>query len=503
MNKRYEAVIGLEIHVQLKTKSKMFCRCSSDIWTEPPNTHTCPVCLGLPGALPFPNKDAIEKAVKVGLALSCKPIPQSKFDRKNYFYPDLPKGFQISQYDLPFSQNGWVEIEVDGKRKKIGITRAHLEEDTGKLIHQPINGQPATLIDFNRSGIPLMEIVSSPDIRSASEAKTYAAKIQQIVRYLGVTEADMEKGSMRVEPNVSLRKVSSIKYKVLSLPPYKVELKNINSFRSVEKAIEYEIKRQQELLDRREQPAQETRGWDEIKLKTYTQRTKEEAFDYRYFPEPDLPPVQLPKQLIAKLAAGLGELPNKKRQRFIKTFGLSDYDAEILTRDVDLARFFEDAVISFAQTHVKGTKEVPTKSDAVKIANWIKGEVLASLNEFSKSVSEIDFPPSGLSEIVYLVETRVITPQSGKIILAKWMRDGVKPTLLIKSLQAEKISKEELLTIIKKVIDENPKAVSDFSSGKLAALSFLIGQTQRKTGGKASVAIIQDLLLANLQSSKN
>ena len=499
---RYEPIIGLEVHVQLKTKSKMFCRCSSDIWTESPNTHTCPICLGLPGALPFPNRDAIEKAVKVGLVLNCQPIDQSKFDRKNYFYPDLPKGFQISQYDLPFSQNGWVEIETRDKRqetrKKILIIRAHLEEDTGKLIHTKVNGNPSTLIDFNRSGIPLMEIVSAPDLTSAQEAKNYAAKIQQIVRYLGVSDADMEKGSMRVEPNVSLKPAGSKK-----LPPYKVELKNINSFRSVGQAIDFEIKRQTEILEKGEQPIQETRGWDEIKQKTYTQRIKEEAFDYRYFPEPDLPPVNLSKLLITTLKSQFPELPDFKKKRFIEKLGISSADAEILTKDLNLSNFFEEAVAAFAQTRVRGTKAKPTTEDSQKIANWIKGEVLRNLNELGKNISEVAITPAGLAEIVYLVENGTLTAQSGKIVLAKWMQEGVKPAKLIETLKVGEITSRELEKIIKKVIWQNQKAVKDFTSGKEAAFSFLVGQVQKEIGGKAQVTDIKDLLLANLKPSKN
>lgn len=491
---KYEPIIGLEIHVQLKTKSKMFCRCSADIWTEAPNTHVCPVCLGLPGALPFPNREAIEKVVKVALALNCKPKQESKFDRKNYFYPDLPKGFQISQYDLPFSEKGWIKIEVDDKKKKIGIIRAHLEEDTGKLLHT----KNETLIDFNRSGIPLIEIVSAPEIKSAQEAKNYAVKIQQIIRYLGASDADMEKGSMRVEPNVSLR-VSGGK----GLPFYKVELKNINSFRSVEKAIEYEFKRQAEILGSGKVPIQETRGWNEWKVKTYSQRTKELAQDYRYFPEPDLTPMHLAKQLIANLQTQLPELPDVRRQRFIKAFGLSDYDANILTRDAKIAQFFESATAAFAQTRVKGIKAKVGKSEAQKAANWIKGEILRNLNELGKGILEINFLPADLAEIIYLADIGDITAQSAKLVLGKWMKDGVKPASLIESLQIKTLSEDEFIRVVKKVISENPKAVADFAAGKDQVLSFLIGQVQRATGGKLPSGEISAELQRQLKNSKN
>src|SRR3990167_6357454 len=303
---KYEPVIGLEVHIELSTKSKMFCSCRADYFGAKPNTHTCPICLGLPGALPKPNLEAIKFTQKLGLALNCNAQLSSKFDRKNYFYPDLPKGFQISQYDLPFSTNGFLHIQTDVIAKKIRITRAHLEEDTGKLTHATVDGRRVTLIDFNRSSVPLVEIVSEPDIASSEEAKNYAQKLQRIVRYLGISDADMEKGSMRIEPNVSLRKAGERK-----LPAYKVELKNINSFKFAQSAIEYEIKRQSELLDRGEQPQQETRCWSEAKQATLSQRTKEFAHDYRYFPEPDLVPFILEKREIAKRKNEIGELPDQ------------------------------------------------------------------------------------------------------------------------------------------------------------------------------------------------
>jgi len=488
-SQKYEAVIGLEIHIQLKTKSKMFCGCSAQIWNESPNTHTCPICLGLPGALPFPNKKAIEFALMVGLALNCKPSKQSKFDRKNYFYPDLPKGYQISQYDLPFSRNGWLEIDAGGDKKKIGITRAHLEEDTAKLIHAEVDGRQVSLIDFNRSGLALMEIVSEPDMNSAKEAKNYAGKIQQIVRYLDVSDADMEKGSLRIEPNISLRKRGD-----KNLPDYKVELKNINSFRSVERAIEYEIERQSRLLEHGEKPVQETRGWDEVKCKTYSQRIKEEAFDYRYFPEPDLPPFEISQILVTSLMKKMPELPDQKKERFQKEYDLSSSDADLLTSQKALADWYEEAVLAYSQTEARGIKERIDRRKAKIVANWLKGEFLRHLKEKGLEISDLSVTPAHLAELLYIYDRGQITLAVAKTIFAQMFDTGERPSVIADQKGLGLIGEESLDNLIKLILEENKKAVDDFKQGKKESLEFLVGQLMRKTSGKVDPQTARDII---------
>lgn len=433
---KYEPVIGLEVHVELKTNSKMFCGCPADHFGKEPNTQTCPVCLGLPGALPVPNRKAVEWCVKTGLALGCEVPLFSKFDRKNYFYPDLPKGYQISQYDQPFCTNGKLKLDNE---KVIRIRRVHMEEDTGKLQHAVIEGERVSLVDFNRSGVPLMEIVTEPDINSVAEAVEYLKKLQQIVRYLEVSDADMEKGSMRLEPNISLRKSGD-----RGLPNYKVEVKNINSFRFVGKAIEYEIKRQEEILERGEKVVQETRGFSEKNGSTLPQRRKEEANDYRYFPEPDIPPIRWKKTDIEAFRKTLPELPDQKHSRFKMDYGLNDYDTSLLTESKTVADFFEEAV-------KRG-------------------------------------------------KTNGITPKdiANRIINKRVDMQSLSPDQMIKSITDESKSREigenELTIAIEKVITANPKAVADYRSGKEQTLMFLMGQVMRETKGKGNAEKIMELL---------
>jgi len=437
----YQTIIGLEIHIELKTKSKMFCGCSANYFGHKPNTHVCPICLGLPGALPAANKKAIEWTVKAGLALNCQIPLFSKFDRKNYFYPDLPKGYQISQYDSPLAVKG--HLKVDGK--KIGISRVHLEEDTAKMIH----ARNSTLLDFNRAGVPLMEIVTEPDIQTPEAAKTFLKKLQQIIRYLGISDCDMEKGTMRCEPNISLSKSSDLIKK--GLPAYKVEVKNLNSFRFVEKALIYEIKRQTNLLDEGQEPRQETRGWDESKQKTYPQRWKEKAQDYRYFPEPDLPPIKWSKKDIQKLKKTLPELPEQKISRFIKQFNILKQEANLLVSTRKRAQYYEEAV------RIGKKHQIDPRQLAKTIIN--------------KRVDIDKYLPAELVKI------------------------------LVKKASQPKISDQNLKLAIKQIIEQNPGPVGDYQKGKKTAVEFLLGQLMRQTKGAVNPNQARKLLLEELSQS--
>lgn len=445
--KKYVPIIGLETHIELSTESKMFCGCSANYFGEKPNTHTCPVCLGLPGALPVANKTAIESCIKIALALNCTIATVSKFDRKNYFYPDLPKSYQISQYDMPFGQNGWIELS---NGRKIGITRVHMEEDTGKLTHAEVDGQKVSLIDFNRSSVPLVEIVTEPDFHDALEVKEYLQKLQQIVRYLGVSNADMEKGDMRLEPNISVAKVADSETEVTTLPPYKVEVKNINSFRFVEKAIHFEVKRHTDILEKDEIPSQETRGWNENKGITFSQRVKEEANDYRYFPEPDIPPFSFEESYITSLSEQLPELPHAKTARFISQYSLSDYDAEILTREIKMADYYEKAV-SIGKDHSVMPKQ---------IANTI-------INK------KID---------IYTVTPASVVKQ------------------IVEESKVESVDENELDSLILEVFSEQEKAVQDFKNGKESVIMFLLGQVMKKLGKKVDTQLVLAKIKSHLQA---
>jgi len=434
---KLQPIIGLEIHVELKTLSKMFCPCSASHFRIEPNTHCCPVCLGLPGALPVANKKAIESTIMAGLALGCKIASFSKFDRKNYFYPDLPKGYQISQYDLPFCHGG----DLNGVR----IRRVHLEEDTAKLVHATVDGQRVTLIDFNRSGVPLMEIVTEPDIHDSLSAKNFLKNLQKIIRYLGISDCDMEKGSMRLEINISLGEALS-PGKELKLPDYKVEIKNLNSFRFVQKAIDYEITRQIEVIQVGGKPAQETRGWNEAKNATFSQRTKEEAHDYRYFPEPDLPPLKWSQAEIDKIKGKLPELPELKISRFTREYGISEDNARILTQNQQKADFFEEAVKLGQKENLK----------AQVIGNYL---INKKINPSATSASQ-----------------------------------------LVKSLtgKTDSLSEKELEEIVDRVLAENPTAVKDYQKGKVTVIEFLVGQAMRISKGRASSLLARDLISKKL-----
>ncbi len=436
----YTPIIGLEIHVELATKSKMFCGCNARHFGVTPNTHTCPVCLGLPGALPVPNKTAIDWTMMIGLALDCSINLESKFDRKHYFYPDLPKGYQISQYDQPLCQSGQIKLS-DGS---IRINRVHLEEDTGKLIHATVDNKKVTLVDFNRSGVPLVEIVTEPDMTSAHQAKEYVKKIHQLIRYLGVSDCDMEKGSMRLEANISLQKDSQNH----SLPPYKVEVKNLNSFRFLHAAIEYEIERQQKILDNGKLPLQETRGWNETLRQTVSQRTKEEAKDYRYFPEPDIPPLQFTPAEIAKIRKLLPELPDSLMERLTQDYGLSPEQAKDLTGNKANAEYFMMAA------------EIGTK-------HGISAKHLANII-INKKIDTSKYLPAKLIQILVSQEPKV----GDQDTLQNW---------------------------VKQVISENPKSKADYQKGKTQAVEFLIGQVQRLARGQADTGVLRQLLETELK----
>lgn len=437
----YKPVIGLEIHVELKTKSKMFCQCSADYFGAKPNTHVCPVCMGLPGALPVPNKTAIEWMQKIGKALGCTLPNHSKFDRKHYSYPDLPKGYQISQYDEPFAVKGEVLLKnpyVKGGEKKFRITRVHMEEDTAKLIHSGTS----SLVDFNRSSVPLVEIVTEPDFTDADDVKAFLEELQVIVRYLGVSDADMEKGSMRLEPNISVRRVTQNAEENKKLPKYKVEVKNINSFRFVKAAIEYEVKRQIEILEKGETPKQETRGYDDVKGGTYSQRSKEEAQDYRYFPEPDIPPFVFSDEYISDIEKSLPQLPSTRLTHFVKEYGIKEIDAFILTRDKKTADYFESIV-----TNDKVKKAGQTVANAIinkKITTSLPVEEF--INEFLK---------------------------------------------LTKPVETDKVL---LDTTVASVLSSNEKAVSEYKNGKQNAIMFLVGQVMRQMKGKADAGAVRRTL---------
>ncbi len=473
---QYEAIIGLEVHAQLLTDSKIFCSCSTQFGAEP-NTQVCPICLGMPGVLPVLNKKAVEYTIKTGLALNCTISPYSRFARKNYFYPDLPKGYQISQYELPLCENGYLEITVDGEKKRIRIKRIHLEEDAGKNIHDPSG---YSLVDFNRTGVPLMEIVSEPDIRSPKEAALYMKKLRTILRYLGVCDGNLEQGSLRCDANVSVRPLGSQEFGV------KTEIKNINSFRFVEKALEYEIKRQIKLLSNGEKIIQETRLWDSSTGTTQSMRSKEEAHDYRYFPEPDLVPVLISEDWKEKIIKEMPELPDAKIMRFTRDYGLPLYDAEILTEEKSLAEWFEEAV------KLGGKPK--------EISNWIMVELLRLLNEDGKDITSCNLKPSQLVELTHLVEKNVINRNIAKEVFEEMYKTGKSAETIVKQKGLTQISDDSIIIeVIKEVMDKNPKEVERFKKGEEKLIGFFVGQVMKLTKGKANPKIVNELVMKILK----
>jgi aspartyl-tRNA(Asn)/glutamyl-tRNA(Gln) amidotransferase subunit B len=479
----YEAVIGLETHIQLQTASKMFCSCRADSATVAPNSNVCQLCLGMPGVLPVINMQAIEYIVKLGMALHCEIPEYSKFDRKNYFYPDLPKGYQISQFDLPVCINGWLEIEAEGKTKRIGITRIHQEEDTGKLLHMTSpDGSEYTLVDYNRSGVPLMECVSEPDISTPAEAAAYLTKLRELVRWLGVGTGNMNEGAMRCDANISVRPKGQKEFGT------KIEIKNMNSIQSVHDAIAYEIQRQIVEVEAGNVLKQQTRGWDDVKQQTVFQRYKEGSSDYRYFPEPDLPPLQLSVEFRDKVRASLPELPNERRARFATDYGLPAYDVEILTGSRATADWFETAM---------GTNKTPQRAKAV--SNWILNDLFARLKETNSELADTKIQASQLNGLIELVEAGTITPKTAKEVFNHMFESGQDAAVIVKEKGLGAISDEgAIISAVEKVIADNPKAVTDYKGGKESSINFLIGGVMKATQGKANKDTVTRLLKERL-----
>ena len=473
----YEIVIGLEVHTQLLTKSKMFCSCSTDYASASPNTHVCPICLGMPGVLPVINEKAIEYTVMTALALNCTIPEYTKFDRKNYFYPDLMKGYQISQYDAPIGKGGWLTIDSNSNRKKINITRVHLEEDVSKLWHRG----DYSLIDVNRSGVPLMEVVSEPEISSPEEARDYLVKLHNILRYLGVSTGNMEEGSFRCDANISIRPANSKKL----LP--KVEVKNMNSFKAVYQALEYEAERQEKVLEEGGELVQETRGWIDETSVTVTQRTKEYADDYRYFPEPDLPPLVLDRAWIDEIKAGLPELPEARRDRFMTQYGLSSYDANVLISSRAMADYFENCV------------KLLDSSKAKVVSNWLLGDFSRLLNATNMGIESVKINPKHLTEMLSLVDNGTVNGPAAKAVFEEMFRTGKEASEIIEEKKLSQISDaSEIREVVKQVIANNAGAVADYASGKQQALTFIIGQVMKATRGRANPGMVKEIIVQEL-----
>ncbi|MGB3671373.1 MAG: Asp-tRNA(Asn)/Glu-tRNA(Gln) amidotransferase subunit GatB [Phormidesmis sp.] len=483
---KYEAVIGLETHCQLSTETKIF-SASSAAFGADPNTYIDPVTMGLPGVLPVLNEKALEYAVKAGLALNCQIAPYSKFDRKQYFYPDLPKNYQISQFDLPIAEHGWLEVEVveDGEpvRKRIGVTRLHMEEDAGKLVHagSDLAGAAYSLVDYNRAGVPLVEIVSEPDIRSAAEAAAYAEEIRRIIRYLGVGDGNMQEGSLRCDVNISVRPVGRKEFGT------KVEIKNMNSFSAIAKAIDYEIERQIAAIEAGEPIYQETRLWEEGPQRTKSMRMKEGSSDYRYFPEPDLPPIEVSTEQLNAWKAQMPELPAQKRKRYQETFGLSAYDTGVMVDDRGVAEYFEAAIATGASSKL--------------VANWIMSDIAGYLNAEKLSINEIQLSPEALAEMVKLIESGTISNKIGKDMLPKLLKEGGSPKTIVEKEGLSQISDPaEIEAMIDEVIAAHPDELAKFKAGKTKLKGFFVGQVMKRTGGRADPKLTNQLLGKKLNS---
>jgi aspartyl-tRNA(Asn)/glutamyl-tRNA(Gln) amidotransferase subunit B len=477
-NMKYEVVIGLEVHAQMLTETKIFCGCSTAFGAEP-NTQTCPVCIGMPGVLPVFNRKALELVIRTGIATNCRVAPYSRFARKNYFYPDLPKGYQISQYELPICERGFIEIVIDGQTRQIGITRIHMEEDAGKNIHEGAGSY--SFVDLNRAGVPLMEIVSEPDMGTPEEAVEYMKKLRTILRYLGVCDGNMEQGSLRCDANISLRPAGQ---KELGT---KVEIKNLNSFRFVEKALEYEIKRQAGILDNGGGISQETRLWNTERGMTESMRSKEEAHDYRYFPEPDLVPMKVPQRWIEEIRCSLPELPDVRKKRFISEYGLPEHYATLLTSEKSLAHWFEEAV-----RH--GGRRSPQA-----ISNWIMGDLMRYLNEDNKTVDDCLLKPNQLAEMLIMIDHGTISGKSAKTVFEEMYRTGKDAAIIVREKGLQQILDS---SIIEKAVDDvisgHPKEVERFRAGDEKLAGFFVGQVMKLTRGKANPQAVNDLLKEKL-----
>ena len=469
----WEIVMGLEVHTELATKTKIFCGCSTEFGGEP-NTHVCEICSGMPGTLPLLNKRVVEFAIRTGVATNCTITQNNKFDRKNYFYPDLPKAYQISQLYLPICRNGYIEVNTkDGEKKKIGIHEIHMEEDAGKLIHDEF--EDCTLVDYNRCGVPLLEIVSEPDFRSAEEVIDYLSKLRAILQYTGVSDCKMQEGSLRADVNLSVRPKGQAEFGT------RTEMKNLNSFHAIERAIAYEAQRQIELIEDGEKVVQETRRWDDNKGYSYAMRSKEDAQDYKYFPEPDLPPIEISDEQIEEIKSTLPELPEEKRERYLNELGLPEYDTGIITGDIALVKFFESTL---------------EKCDSPKdVANWIMGEVMKLLNDSATLTENNPLKPEALAAVINMVKSNKINRGTGKKVLEKVFTDGVDPEKYVEENNLAQVTDlSALRPIIEQVIAENEKSVSEYKAGKTQAMGYIIGQAMRALKGKAPAQEVQKIL---------
>lgn len=473
----YEAIIGLEVHAQLLTKTKIFCSCSTE-FGAPPNTHTCPVCLGMPGVLPVLNRKVVDYAIRMALATNCTIARESRFARKNYFYPDLPKGYQISQYELPIAEHGHIFIEVNGERRRIGITRIHMEEDAGKLIHDP--HRPVSAVDFNRTGVPLIEIVSEPDIRTPEEAGAYLRQLRAVLQYLEICDGNMEEGSFRCDANVSVRPVGTDTFGT------RTELKNMNSFKHVENALTYEIERQRGVVEDGRELVQETRLWDEAKGVTVPMRGKEEAHDYRYFPDPDLLPLVIDEGWIEEIRSTLPELPDEKRARFIETYGIPLYDAQVLTSSRSLADYFEACVEHFSKPKT--------------VSNWVMGSILATLKAENKTIEESPVSPERLAELLRLVDSGVISGKIAKTVFDEMVSSGKPPEAIVQEKGLVQVTDADAITeVIEQVLSDHAKEVSDYRAGKTKLFGFFVGQVMKATRGKANPKMVNEILKSLLE----